>query len=427
MKRLLAVLVLVTLSLSGVTPASAALRLQLGANPITLPDRDNLGDCSYTTLSVKRSDKKAFGSLSSLTLETSIEAGEIALNSALQRTNEVGKLTIFGEPSLPKTTHLAVRLCTLELPEFDPTFLWAHVTLDNSKGDKIAYAKIKIPIVQPTGVTSSAKSLMSECKIGPDYEGFGTNFVLEVTKLQLIYDYYTERLIGASVSLQGTMIREGLLADKEKVTIVPSGQTRALTSTTTDSKGQFKLSFNVSRSGFSSNGDSVSIRVGSKLRQIGDQRIIQASASEWISFDWLLYPGISSLPGSSWTPVLTEDCLNANAVFAGNKDDKNRGRHLLYAAALKLWGTSKAKSSENPKNTESNRFSPNKSGAYKENMTSKKTYSKSFSGSSGSSSDSRVNGGTSSGGGSGINSGRCWVNGYTTKTGKRVSGYFRRC
>lgn len=411
MKKLLGLVFAFVLVFSGITPASAALKINLGTNPITLPDRTNPEDCSYTTVSVKRSDKKAFGNGSSLTIDTSIEEGEASPNQALQVTGERGLFTIRTAYATPKTVHLAVRLCTSELPEHDPSYLWAFVQLKNSNGVKIAASKVKIPIKAPTATTIAAKNFISQCAFNPDSPTFGTNFVVQVTKLQLIYDYYTERLIGAAVELKGTLIRRGLLGDKEKISIIPSGETKAIKTTTTDAKGQFKISFNAASSGIMSNGDSFGISVGSKVRQVGDQRIIEPGASDWISFDWLLTPGISKLPKSNWTPEFSQDCVDAYANFADNKDDKNRGRHVLYSAAMKLWGTTQASKSASPSTTSTSSMAPNSSAIYKEKVSDTKSYKKSF----------------TAGGGGGGGVGKCYVSGYVTRSGKRVSGYWRSC
>jgi hypothetical protein len=379
-RKLTALSVLLALLLSAPLPSTANLKIDIKANPITLPDRNLSDDCSFTVISVNRLDKKPFEDRTILKLETSVEEGEVKPNLARQITNERGLLTVNAMYSQPKAIDLQVQLCSSDLPPIDPTYMWAYVTLISEDGSNLASSKVKIPILKPTSTSSIAKTLMRECLIGPQYASFGTNFVVEVTRLQMVYDWYTESLMGASVDLRGTVIRNGLLVGKQRISVIPSGETKAVASTQTDVNGQFKLSLNVPKSRFTSNGDSIGLRLEAGIRQIGDQRIVEPGASDWISFGWGLVPQISALPSSSWLPSLSQSCIDAFGRFAENKDDKNRGRHLLYIAARKLWGVSKAKSSDDPAYTESARLAPTKSPIFRENFKDKKSYSKSING-----------------------------------------------
>lgn len=417
---------------AGLAPgAIAADKLLPIAKPILLPARETADDCTQSSVTITLSGKGRFTVGNQVSVQSSIENGPVSTNQALQTSGQVGLQRINNSPGSalgPSTANVSVQLCANELPETDPTFLWVYLDLQSPTGASKAKAKVKMPILKRTAALIATDEFIDTCKIANSQSIFGNNIIFDVVASKGVRDYYTEGVMGMHLTLQGTLVRQGLVAANDVINIVYYGEkTRLLATTKTNSKGAFKLAFVAPRENYSDAG-SVSMVVGSKSVAIDGINLVMPGSSESIQFDWLVAPRATSIGSSNWIPSFSQECLDAFANYEENNDDSHRDRAILISAALGLIGTANKSQSDKKINTSSSRGVG--STIYMTSPFAKKIYTKSSSGSGAAEWDSIGNIG--SGSGSSYDSdlggslGKCYVRGHY-RSGKWVNGYYRSC
>lgn len=422
----------VLLALAGPSPvAIAAGKVTATAKPILLPDRLSPEDCNKSVVFLTKSDKSKFIVGDKVVVQSSIEEGPIGPNLAPQNPGEAGVAQIryaAASNSGPTSVAVAVQLCAIELPEIDPTYLWVYLDLQSSTGTSKAQVKVKMPILKRTPSLIAADSMIDTCKIDSKDPTFGTNIIFKATA-KGVRDYYTEGVMGMQLTLQGTLTRRGIVSREDSIYfIIPGEKIKKLATAKTNSKGEFKVTFVAPRLNYGDS-TSVSMTVASRVIQIEGLSVSLPATSEGIHFDWFLEPSISSIGGSNWIPTFNEACISAYDAYDEQNDDKSKSRAVLISTALGLLGTeNKSQSEKSIKNSGSMRGS---STIYMTSPSSKKIYKRSLSGSGPDDWDGygSIGGGSGSsldGGSSGSIGGRCYVKGHY-RSGKWVSGYYRRC
>lgn len=412
------------------TAATAASKLTAVAKPILLPDREVAEDCNQSAVTLALSDKSRFVLGNRVNVKSSIEEGPVLTNKALQVPGEIGIRVVTNSPgsSLGQATvPIAVQLCTSELPETDPTYLWVHLQLQANNGTPKASIKVKMPILKRTQTLIATDKFLQACKIESNEPTFGNNIIAKVTA-KGVRDYYTEGVAGMQLSFQGTLTRRGLISKNDSIQFVYQGSPSKLLATAkTNSRGEFKVTFVAPRVKYEDSG-SVAAIIGPKVMPIDSLNIVLPGSTETMNFDWILAPRATRIGASNWIPIFNEDCNAAYAYYNENRDDNNKNRALLISVALGLLGTAnKAQSQERIDNSTSISGS---STVYMTSPFSKKVYTKSSSGSDSTEWDGFGSVGSGSGSsldsGSGSLGGRCYVRGHY-RSGKWVSGYYRSC
>ena len=416
MKKITAVLSAMCLVVFGLSPAAAApSKLTAMTHPILLPDRSNATDCNFSVAEVSFKPKKAFTRFDSIDIMFSVEEGPVSTNLAPQNSGETGLSRIFGAPGVDRgpDSHLVnVQLCTDDLSESDPEYLWLYLTLRSQEGQPKDAVKVRMQVLKPTPQLIAENNFVETCSLGDSKAALGNNVIFDVKQARFIYDWYTYGTIGMELSLEGTLVRQGIVSPNDYVYFVNySGKYKVFARAKTDDRGQFKVRFNAPRSGGSTGswGDSIGIEVTQKAMKFGALTRLMQSSQDSLSIDWLLYPGITRAGDSNWIPQLPQSCIDAHsASLLENEDDRNRVRSVLISAALRYLGTSNKSSSDKKTFVNRNGASITAKPIYKSSVGAKKVYKKAFS-----------SGGSGSGG-------RCYVSGYY-RGGSYVKGYFRSC
>ncbi len=417
---------------SGLAPSAlAADKLLPIAKTILLPDRERVDDCNRSSVAISLSGKGRFTVGNQVAVQSSIEDGPVSTNQALQTSGQVGLQRISNSPGSslgPATVYVSVQLCAAELPEADPTYLWVFLDLQNASGESKAKAKVKMPILKRTAALVATDEFIDTCKIANSQSIFGNNIIFNVVASKGVRDYYTEGVMGMQLTLQGTLVRQGLVAANDVINIVYYGEkTRLLATAKTNSKGAFKVTFIAPRENYSDSG-SVSMVVGAKSFAIDGINLVMPGSSESIQFDWLVAPRATSIGSSNWIPSFSQECLDAYANYDENNDDSHRDRAILISVALGLIGTANKSQSDRKINTSSNRGVG--STIYMTSPFAKKIYTKSSSGSGAAEWDSigNIGGGSGSSYDSDLGGslGKCYVRGHY-RSGTWVSGYYRSC
>jgi hypothetical protein len=242
--------------------------------------------------------------------------------------------------------------------------------------------KMNISILPKSPEIVAIDNVRTQCEFDWMKTKFDSNIVLEQTQ--------KPGKIGGITKFKGTLFRHGLLASFDTLEVRAYGEGvmdlgKLLTEVTTDANGQFELSFKAVKS-FSSTFPMYDFMIPERADPIG----IFSGPFVAFSFNVSLNmnkQGEYSPVLEDWIPVFPSKCLNAYSAYLASypvgkgslfQDDRNPV--ALYVAKKVLYGFKNKKSFQ------------------------------SISAS-----------GTSTAGG------RCSVSGYTTKTGKRVSGYSRSC
>jgi hypothetical protein len=239
----------------------------------------------------------------------------------------------------------------------------------------------------------------------------------------------TTRKLGEKMTIKGTLYRSGFASPGDVIKlikVVNSNSSKVLSSTKTDREGNYTFTFPVE-----SYPNALFYRISAPER-IADLGPVPGPfpAKEWNVFiDCKNGCKIKELGTAQPEPVLefSETCLNNlsfyNQVLSQSDDENSRllRKVIIYPLIFKIL---KSRSETNAiaaqKAAESNAAAAAAAAAAASNSSNRSSASPSAAapktGSSGSTSAS-----------SGSSRGRCYVSGYTTKKGKRVSGYYRNC
>jgi hypothetical protein len=239
----------------------------------------------------------------------------------------------------------------------------------------------------------------------------------------------TTRKVGEKMTIKGTLYRSGFASPGDVIRlikVVNSSSSKVLSSTKTDREGNYSFTFPVE-----SFPKALFYRISAPERTT-DLGPVPGPfpAKEWDVFiDCKKGCKIRELGTSPPEPVLefAETCLNNlsfyNQVLSQNDDENSRllRKVIIYPLIFKIL---KSRSETNAiaaqKAAESNAAAAAAAAAAASNASNR-------SGTSSSSSAPKVGSSGSSSASSGSSGGRCYVRGYTTKKGKRVSGYYRSC
>ena len=234
----------------------------------------------------------------------------------------------------------------------------------------------------------------------------------------------TTRKVGEKMTIKGTLYRSGFASPGDVIRlikVVNSSSSKVLSSTKTDREGNYSFTFPVE-----SFPKALFYRISAPERTT-DLGPVPGPfpAKEWDVFiDCNKGCKIRELGTAQPEPVLefAETCLNNlsfyNQVLSQSDDENSRllRKVIIYPLIFKILKS----------RSETNAIAAQKA-AESNAAAAAATNASSRSGTPSSSSASKVGSSGSSSASSGSSGGRCYVRGYTTKKGKRVSGYYRSC
>lgn len=403
-RSLTAMLVFLTFSTS-LQVAEGAQPTQVSSNglnvkvfPIYAPDITNEDDCTEGSIGVSRIDGQAFSYKDAFDLNSTFPGadGYPAYLSHTQygmRAEDGLYMTVMGEKIVtespyskepPKTVALTFTLCTFDfIRQVKQIPKLINVEIEYFKNLSSSVAKIKVPVqILPRDSEAVLISeLRKECGQDETTKKFTYNMTVQQTG--------SPKKNGDLVGISGTLFRHGFPSPNDEISLFIESKKYAdprtfVAKTQTDSKGQFNFSFPIVREKGSNYSDYV-ILAYNRAEPIGPISGPFDEMAYTVTFLW--EPTARYFQGTNdWVPSHTALCKQKidayNALVSGQQakifeDDRNR---LAWFTAKSIYYGFK----------------------------DKKTYTTHYQW-------NRATGGS------------CYVSGYTTSSGKRVSGYSRRC
>jgi hypothetical protein len=373
--------------------------LNVKVSPMYAPDMSNDKDCTEGSIGVSRVDGQAFSYNDVFDLRSTFPGSDgypayIFHTQFGMRAEDVLHMNVMGKKIVtmtpyskepPKTVALTFTLCTFDFTRWKnsqiPKVL--NVEIEYFKDFSSSVAKIKIPVqILPR---DSEAVLISELRKECGQDKIAKKFTYNMTVQQTNSPKKSGELVGIS----GTLFRHGFPSPFDEIALFIESKKYAdprifVAKTQTDNMGQFRFSFPIVRE---------------KGANASDYVIVAYSRADPIGpipgpFDEMAY-GVTFL----WEPTAryfqgTNDWIPAHSTLCKEKIDAYNS--LLSSQQVKIFEDDR------------NRIFWFTAKSIYFGFRDKKTYS--------SQSDwNRKTGGS------------CFVSGYTTSTGKRVSGYSRRC
>lgn len=370
--------------------------LNVNVYPLYAPDINDEKDCTEGAIGVSKVDGTSFSERDTFELSGTFPENNNALITFIQnghrgndgfasvsRTKFVLALPYTKE--FPKLVTLRIKLCSSDLVISKiyqvPKLINVKIVYFRNYLTPAATITVPVEILPRDFEANLISELRKECGQDSIMKKFVYNMTLEQSGIP--------RKDGDKVKIAGTLFRHGFPTPNDEITLLLESEKYAdprefVAKTMTDEKGQFVFSFPIKKKKSSKTSIYVII-AQNRAEPIGPIPGPFDEYSYQVVFYW--EPTARYFPGPrDWVPQHTQVCKEK--VDAYNK----------------LVATSQTNIFEDDRN----RFAWFTAKSIYYGFKNKKSYL--------STSDWDVKTG-----------GRCFVNGYTTKSGKRVSGYFRSC
>lgn len=398
-------LIVGTLSPLSHVVAAEAIPLEATFSKIYKPDLASINACSTGSLTISRKDKLPFASGEKFTVTLYAYYPEDKKRSTMPVTYawpEIGRNLVTGKYENVIAAQYELCLSAWQKEYFRPNFnaLYVDIQYTMDFGSTKAGSFIAtIPILPKDAEASAVEKIMKDC----DFSSFEDGPVIEANPMKL--------KTGTNLIISGTYFISGVPAPNQSIVLtqevlLKNDQIKKINLGTVVTKldGSFSFKFK-----FNSYNDVIaSFHISRDTRTVRLGFLHPPFKSLYDGFSFFCEKGICEFwPGGHYTDVIPEfspTCLASfkayDDVFGAGSgaalnfgDDENRiawlGRKVFPGSKYKVPYTAHWISKDDGP----------------ELRDTRKASSVSSSGSGG----------------------RCYVRGYTTKTGKRVSGYFRRC
>jgi hypothetical protein len=398
-------------------------------NPIYLPNLESRLSCSMSTVKLLRNNNRPFIPGDVVKIESAIENGKSFLNSAMQNPGQPGIREIFSANYTnldPTIVGLNIALCTTDISSIIPRYLTVDLTLSNPARKTTESLRVFMQVIKDEKVSSAVENLRNTCALGAFSSTvaplFNHNLTIEQAGLPA----------GSSgqTTLSGTLFRQGIIGANEKLNFyrTKSGEPGDLIgSAQTDRNGQFTLKLNVYRIG-SEKTSTIFAYVPERTDPFGQVAVAYLAFVFPIEFDWEKSGAYVVSPEYDWIPTPIESCLSVWSDYQKSVSNKDDRHPLAFYVLGKILRGSKDKQqyvslfSKQSKDYEKLYADKLKSST---SVTIESLISDPppppVAPRKSSASPSYNSGYSASGGGTRCHS----VSGYTTKKGKRVSGYIR--
>lgn len=359
--------------------------------PIYKPDFDSPGGCSTSSVTVARNDSKDFAQYDEI--QVGLYAKEMTLGVPIASGKETIVQDIYtnlprNRVSIPIT--LCMRNITGQYVKGEITEVELRVIYKKDFSIEVGRFSTMVKLLNKTPEAEAIEKLEEEC-----------DFSSKEPWLAVIQQEKANVAKGKQVTLSGTFFRFGIPAPGDTLRIYQDfntdpkrGDVKLLSTSTTDKDGVFRFQFvPKSKSGI------YSVTFQARTSPIGPLHGPFPSGNFRVFVDCKStcnYTTVGSI--TDWIQKHSPTCLAAyeeyDLSFASGTDASlmyaNSDDRIPYLFRKVFVGSKGKKAYFNESQADSGGYS-------------------------------------SSSGGSGSGKGRCYVSGYTTKTGKRVSGYWRSC
>lgn len=379
--------------------------LEASFSKVYKPDLASPKACSTGSLTISRKDKLPFASGEKLTVTIYAYYPEDKKRSTMPVTYawpEIGTNLVTGKYENTIAAQYELCLSSWQKDYFRPNFNALYVDIQytmNFGSTKAGSFIATIPILPKDAEASAIEKIMTDC----DFSSFEDGPVIEANPMKV--------KSGAYVTISGTYFISGVPAPYQSIVFTQEVMSKndqmrkiSLGSTVTKFDGSFSFKFK-----FNSYNDVMAFfHISRDTRTVRLGFLHPPFKSLYDGFSFVCEKGVCEFwPGGHYTDVIPEfspaclasfkaydDIFGIGAGAAVNfGEDKNRiawlGKKVFPGSKYKVPYTAHWISKDDGPELRDTR---------------------------------KASAATSSGTG-----GRCYVSGYTTKTGKRVSGYFRRC
>jgi len=357
--------------------------------PLYKPDFDSPGLCSTSAVIVSRSDGQAFSGEGDR-IEIEVKAKESTLGGYL--TSASKNITRDIYTNLDATSvNVPVSICMRNItgPYISGDISEVEVVITYKKGFTIVVGQFsaKVKLLSKTSEAQAIEKFVKDC-----------NFQSKPDWLAPIEQSKKDVPKGKSITLAGTFFRKGIPSPGDTLRIYEGfdtdptrGNVKLIATSTTDQNGVFKFSF-VPKS----KNEIYTVTFQARTAPLGPLAGPFDSGSFIVNVD--CGKNCNYRPSiTDWIPKHSNTCIESfnqyDLNFASKADSSlmypNRDGRIPFLYRKVFPGSASKKSYFNESEADYGGYSSKSSGS-----------------------------------GSG---GRCYVSGYTTKTGKRVSGYYRSC
>jgi len=366
----------------------AASGFALFTNPIAMPGAIAssalpVKGCTYSSMELSELSAGEILTGDTFSISTSLEEREYAPNLAIQLDGQRGPRTVQAWKTKVDVEQVALRiqLCPSDVKEFRPRYLRVKIT--NSRTQ--SFIEGRVPVLDRTDPLGTA---IESTKLVCGIANYTSNSQPRFSHNVLIDQPIIQTAAKGTGSIRGTLFRSGLVAANQEFQILRQAGTKfeLVKRSRTDANGQFQVEFNFPKS--ASGSHNLFLVVQESATGAGLLSEAFAAIEVQIPFTWsskgLRYQGQTT----DWIP--TQDPKCGEGITGLSNSEEGERHPVAWFIAKKIYYGMKDK----PSRTTQQRTTTPSGPSY----------------------------GTAP---SGPRS--CWVNGYTTKNGKRVSGYWRSC
>lgn len=395
-------------------------------NPIYLPNLASRLSCSNSTVKLLRNNNQSFVAGDVVKIESAIENEKSSLNSAMQNPGQPGIREVFSENYTninPTIIALNVALCTTDITNIIPRYLTIDLTVSNPARSTKESLRVYMQVIRDDRISSVVENLRNTCAIG----AFSTTVAPLFNHNLTIEQDGLPATSSGQTTLSGTLFRQGILGANEKLNFYrnKSGQPGDLiASVQTDRNGQFTVKLNIYRIGAEKT-TKIFAYVPERADPLGRVTVAYLAFVFPIEFNWEKSGAYVVSPIYDWVPKPIDSCSSSWSDYlknVGSDDDRHPLAFYILGKILRGLKDKQQYVSLASKQRDDERlyvetlgpstpfvgdppYSPPPAVVLNK-INSNPTYNSGYS---------------SSGGGT-----RChYVRGYTTKSGKRVSGYMR--
>ena len=398
-------------------------------NPIYLPNLESRLSCSMSTVKLLRNNNRPFLPGDVVKIESAIESGKSFLNSAMQNPGQPGVREVFSANYTnldPTLVGLNVAICTTDITTVIPRYLTIDLIVSNPARKITESLRVFMQVIRDEKIASAVENLRNTCALGAFSSTvaplFNHNLTIEQDGLPAASSGQT--------TLSGTLFRQGIVGAGEKLNFyrTKSGQPGNLIgSVQTDRNGEFTIKLNIYRIG-SEKTSKIFAYVPERTDPFGQVAVAYLAFVFPIEFNWEKSGSYVVSPEYDWIPKPIESCSSAWSDYQQSVNNKDERHPLAFYVLGKILRGSKDKEQYVSLFSKQNKDYEK---LYADKLKSSTTVTMEsllsdappppVAPQKASSSPSYNSGYSASGGGTRCHS----VSGYTTKKGKRVSGYIR--
>lgn len=335
-------------------PASAAELSNASTNPKTGLSakswpiaRPSEGACSTSAIRISQKGDKPIKQNSYLVTLAAPPKGVFKALSTVEVTG-LSRFTVKSPTTRTDPTWVGVEvvLCSSDLRTPDQSHIELKVELRPTR-NKVTTNTVTIKMdILDTESALAGQRVIDKCVAAKDASRANLP-VAQLSSANLIRDKWTDRVVGATVELDGTLFLKGVAIKNTILTFFQPFKNKndalqypgkLIGTAKTDNLGQFEVKLKLNRDIMDSYG-SVQVLVDSSIQPIMEQALVFGGWAFELKFDWLLNPG--SYMGNKYDlpPVVSPNCeVNYGRLLdyleTQNDDENSRlARYLILKEA----------------------------------------------------------------------------------------------